>query len=66
MLENVEICKKKLKIVRNQILIYKDFVDENILNQNSLFDLQKLEFDLIAQIINFSNEINIRDNKKCN
>ena len=64
LLENVEICKKKLKIVRNQILIYKDFVDENILNQNSLFDLQKLEFDLIAQIINFSNEINIIDNQK--
>ena len=64
LLENVEICKKKLKIVRNQILIYKDFVGENILNQNSLFDLQKLEFDLVAQIINFSNEINIIDNQK--
>ena len=64
LLENVEICKKKLKIVRNQILIYKDFVGENILNQNTLFDLQKLEFDLIAQIINYGNEINIIDNQK--
>lgn len=64
LLENIEINKKKLKIVRNQILIYKDFVDNNILNQNSLFDLQKQEFDLVAQIINYNNEIKITDNQK--
>jgi HlyD family type I secretion membrane fusion protein len=64
LLENIEINKKKLKIVRNQILIYEDFVGKNILNQNSLFDLQKQEFDLISQIINFNNEIKIIDNQK--
>jgi HlyD family type I secretion membrane fusion protein len=64
LLENIEINKKKLKIVRNQILIYEDFVGKNILNQNSLFDLQKQEFDLISQIINYGNEIKIIDNQK--
>lgn len=64
LLENVEICQKKLKVVKEQILIYKDFVDNNILNQNTLFDLQKQEFDLVAQIINYNNEIKIIDNQK--
>ena len=32
--ENVEICQRKLKVVKEQILAYKDFVDNNILNQN--------------------------------
>jgi HlyD family type I secretion membrane fusion protein len=62
--ENIEICQKKLKVVKEQILVYKDFVDNNILNQNTLFDLQKQEFDLVAQIINYSNEIKIIDNQK--
>ena len=62
--ENVEICQKKLKVVKEQILVYKDFVDNNILNQNTLFDLQKQEFDLVAQIINYNNEIKIIDNQK--
>ena len=64
LLENVEISKKKLKIIRNQILIYEDFVGKNILNQNSLLDLQKQEFDVVSQIINYSNEIKIIDNQK--
>ena len=62
--ENVEICQRKLKVVKEQILVYKDFVDNNILNQNTLFDLQKQEFDLVAQIINYNNEIKIIDNQK--
>jgi HlyD family type I secretion membrane fusion protein len=62
--ENIEIYKRKLVVIRNQILAYEDFVANNILNQNSLFDLQKQEFDLLAQIINFSNEIKIIDNQK--
>lgn len=62
--ENVEICQRKLKVVKEQILAYKDFVDNNILNQNTLFDLQKQEFDLVAQIINYNNEIKIIDNQK--
>jgi len=62
--ENIEICQKKLKVVKEQILVYKDFVDNNILNQNTLFDIQKQEFDLVAQIINYSNEIKIIDNQK--
>lgn len=62
--ENVEICQRKLKVVKEQILVYKDFVDNNILNQNTLFDLQKQQFDLVAQIINYNNEIKIIDNQK--
>jgi len=64
LLENVKLSKEKLKIVRKQILIYTDFVDQNILNQNTLFDLQRQELELITQISNFNNEINIVDNQK--
>jgi HlyD family type I secretion membrane fusion protein len=64
LLENSKICKKKLKIIRNQIYVYEDFVTKNILNQNTLFDLHRQEFDLISQIINYSNEIKIIDNQK--
>ena len=64
LLENVKLSKEKLKIVRKQILIYTDFVDQNILNQNILFDLQRQELELITQISNFNNEINIVDNQK--
>lgn len=62
--KNVEICQRKLKVFKEQIMVYEDFVDNNILNQNTLFDLQKQEFDLVAQIINYSNEIKIIDNQK--
>ncbi len=64
LLENVKLSKEKLKIVRKQILIYTDFVDQNILNQNTLFDLQRQELELITQISNFNNEINILDSQK--
>ena len=64
LLENVKLSKEKLKIVRKQILIYTDFVDQNILNKNTLFDLQRQELELITQISNFNNEINIVDNQK--
>ena len=64
LLENVKLSKEKLKIVRKQILIYTDFVDQNILDQNTLFDLQRQELELITQISNFNNEINILDSQK--
>ena len=64
LLENLKLSQKKLKIVSNQILIYNDFVVKNILNQNTLFDLQKQQFDLINQITNFNNEIQIIDKQK--
>ena len=64
LLENIILSEKKLKIVKNQIYIYKDFVDKNILNQNTLFDLQRQELELITQISNFKYEINIVANQK--
>jgi len=62
--ENIDLSSKKLKIVRKQIAIYKDFVNKNILNQNTLFDLQRQDFELFAQILNYKNELKIIDNQK--
>lgn len=64
LLENIAISQKKLKIINQQILIYKNFVDNKILNQNTLFDLQKQALDLLMQILNYNNEIDIIDNQK--
>jgi HlyD family type I secretion membrane fusion protein len=62
--ENIDLSSKKLKIVRRQIAIYKDFVNKNILNQNTLFDLQRQYFELFTQILNYKNELRIIDNQK--
>ena len=62
--ENIDLSSKKLKIARKQIAIYKDFVNKNILNQNTFFDLQRQEFELFAQILNYKNELKIIDNQK--
>jgi len=62
--KNIKFSEKKLKIIKKQIFIYKIFVDKNILNQNTLFDLQQQEIELISQISNFKNEIEIISNQK--
>jgi HlyD family type I secretion membrane fusion protein len=62
--ENIDLSSKKLKIVRKQIAIYKNFVSKNILNQNTLFDLQGQYFELFTQILNYKNELRIIDNQK--
>jgi len=62
--ESIDLSSKKLKIVRKQIAIYKDFVNKNILNQNTLFDLQRQYFELFTQILNYKNELRIIDNQK--
>ena len=62
--ENIDLSSKKLKIVKKQIAIYKDFVKKNILNQNTLFDLQRQYFELFTQILNYKNELRIIDNQK--
>ena len=64
LVESNSLAEKKLKIIKNQIFIYKDFVDKNILNQNTLIDLQRQELELISQISNFKNEMNIIANQK--
>ena len=64
LIENINFSQKKLQIVRNQISIYQDFVNKNILNQNPLLDLQRQEIELNNQIFNFKNEIDIIDNQK--
>ena len=62
--ENIDLSRKKLNIIRRQIAIYEDFVNKNILNQNTLFDLQRQYFELFAQILNYKNELKIIDNQK--
>lgn len=62
--ENIDLSRKKLNIISRQIAIYEDFVNKNILNQNTLFDLQRQYFDLFAQILNYQNELKIIDNQK--
>ena len=62
--ENIDLSSKKLKIIKKQIVIYKDFVNKNILNQNTLFDLQRQYFELFTQILNYKNELRIIDNQK--
>ena len=64
LLKNINFSEEKLKIIKKQIIIYKNFVDNKILNQNTLFDLQKQDLELSAQILNYKNEINIIDNQK--
>ncbi len=64
LLENLNSSSKKLAIIRKQIFIYKDFVNKNILNQNALFDLQRQDLELFAQIMNYKNELKIIDNQK--
>ena len=64
LVENIDLSKKKLNIIRRQIAIYEDFVNKNILNQNTLFDLQRQYFELFAQILNYKNELKIIDNQK--
>ncbi len=62
--ENIDLSRKKLNIISRQIAIYEDFVNKNILSQNTLFDLQRQYFDLFAQILNYQNELKIIDNQK--
>ena len=62
--ENIDLSRKKLNIIRRQIAIYEDFVNKNILSQNTLFDLQRQYFELFAQILNYKNELKIIDNQK--
>lgn len=62
--ENIDLSRKKLNIISRQIAIYEDFVNKNILSQNTLFDLQRQYFELFAQILNYKNELKIIDNQK--
>ena len=64
LVENIDLSRKKLNIIRRQIAIYEDFVNKEILNQNTLFDLQRQYFELFAQILNYKNELKIIDNQK--
>ena len=64
--ENMNLSQEKLKIVNKQIVVYKNFVDDKILNQNALFDLEKQALELDSQILNYKNEIDIIDNQKLN
>jgi HlyD family secretion protein len=62
----MNLSQEKLKIVNKQIVVYKNFVDDKILNQNALFDLEKQALELDSQILNYKNEIDIIDNQKLN